>query len=99
MNRDAENRLQRGRGQEVTIRKSQNVLLPLCESTSPPSFSLKMQPAGKLRAMVDFMLNITKAVKVVKSHQIRVLLLVAEALRLDVMHRWHLPSVYLRLFW
>lgn len=49
--------------------------------------------------MVDFMLNITKAVKVVKSHQIRVLLLVAEALRLDVMHRWHLPSVYLRLFW
>lgn len=49
--------------------------------------------------MVDFMLNITKAVKAVKSHQIRMLVLVGEALWLDVMHRWHLPPVYLRLFW
>ena len=58
-----------------------------------------MQPAGKLGAIVDFMLNITKAVKAVKSHQIRMLVLVGEALWLDVMHRWHLPPVYLRLFW
>ena len=49
--------------------------------------------------MVDFMLNITKAVNIVNPHQIRVLLLVGEALRLDAMHRWHLPPVYLRLFW